>query len=55
MNRTQPAPRPLDAVEAAPSNHLAYHALATVLFYRRELQAFRNAADRTVALNPMDG
>jgi serine/threonine protein kinase len=43
------------AVEAAPSNHLAYHALATVLFYRRELQAFRNAADRAVALNPMDG
>jgi serine/threonine protein kinase/tetratricopeptide (TPR) repeat protein len=43
------------AVEAAPSNHLAYHALATVLFYRRELQAFRNAADRAVGLNPMDG
>jgi serine/threonine protein kinase len=43
------------AVEAAPSNHLAFHALATVLFYRRELQAFRNAADRAVALNPMDG
>jgi serine/threonine protein kinase len=43
------------ATEAAPSNHLAYHALATVLFYRRELQAFRNAADRAVALNPMDG
>jgi adenylate cyclase len=43
------------ADEAAPSNHLAYHALATVLFYRRELQAFRNAADRAVALNPMDG
>ena len=43
------------AAEAAPSNHLAYHALATVLFYRRELQAFRNAAERSVALNPMDG
>jgi serine/threonine protein kinase/tetratricopeptide (TPR) repeat protein len=43
------------AVEAAPSNHLAYHALATVLFYLREFQAFRNAADRAVALNPMDG
>jgi adenylate cyclase len=42
-------------VEAAPSNHLAYHALATVLFYLREFQAFRNAADRAVALNPMDG
>jgi TolB-like protein len=43
------------AVEEAPSNHLAYHALATVLYYRREFQAFRNASDRAVALNPMDG
>lgn len=43
------------AVETGPSNHRAYHALATVLFYRRELQAFRNAADRAIALNPMDG
>jgi len=43
------------AVEAAPSSHLAYHALATVLYYRRELQAFRNAAERAIALNPMDG
>jgi serine/threonine protein kinase len=57
--KPDPLPRALAAarraVEAAPSNHLAYHALATVLFYRRELQAFRNAADRAVALNPMDG
>jgi serine/threonine protein kinase/tetratricopeptide (TPR) repeat protein len=57
--KPDPLPRALAAarraVEAAPSNHLAYHALATVLFYRRELQAFRNAADRSVALNPMDG
>jgi serine/threonine protein kinase/tetratricopeptide (TPR) repeat protein len=43
------------AVVAAPSNHLAYHALAQALFFRRELPAFRNAADRAVALNPMDG
>ena len=43
------------AVEAAPSNHLAYHALAATLFFRRELPAFRNAAERAVALNPMDG
>jgi tetratricopeptide (TPR) repeat protein len=43
------------AVEAAPSSHLAYHALATVLYYRREFQAFRNAAERAVTLNPMDG
>ena len=43
------------AVEAAPSNHLAHHALATALFFRRELVAFRNAAERTIALNAMDG
>jgi TolB-like protein/tRNA A-37 threonylcarbamoyl transferase component Bud32/tetratricopeptide (TPR) repeat protein len=43
------------AVEAAPSNHLAYHALASAQFFRRELQAFRNSAERAVALNPMDG
>ena len=43
------------AVEAAPANHLGYHALATALFFRRERVAFRNAAERTVALNAMDG
>jgi adenylate cyclase len=43
------------AVEAAPSNHLAYHALAATLFFQRELPAFRNAAERAIALNPMDG
>jgi adenylate cyclase len=43
------------AVEAAPSNHLAYHALASAQFFRRELQAFRHSAERAVALNPMDG
>lgn len=43
------------AVEAAPSNHLAYHALASALFFRRETEAFRIAAERAVALNPMDG
>ena len=43
------------AVEIAPSNHLAYHALATALFLRRELSAFRSAAERAIALNPMDG
>ena len=43
------------AVDAAPSNHLAYHALAAALFFRREHAAFRNAAERAVALNPMDG
>lgn len=43
------------AVEAAPSNHLAYHALASAQFFRRELQAFGNSAEKAVALNPMDG
>jgi adenylate cyclase len=42
------------AVAAAPSNHVAYHALANAFFFRRELQAFRSAAERAIALNPMD-
>ena len=43
------------AVEASPSNHLAHYALASALFFRREMVAFRNAAERTIALNAMDG
>ena len=43
------------AVEAAPSNHLAYHALASAQFFRREIPAFRNSAERAIALNSMDG
>ena len=43
------------AVEAAPSNHLAYFSLAQALFFQKEFQSFRNAAERAVALNPMDG
>jgi TolB-like protein/tetratricopeptide (TPR) repeat protein len=43
------------AIEAAPSNHLAYHALASAQFCRGEFQAFRNSAERAIALNPMDG
>jgi TolB-like protein len=43
------------AVEAAPSNHLAHHALATVHFFRRDLPAFRIAAHRAIELNPLDG
>jgi TolB-like protein/Flp pilus assembly protein TadD len=43
------------AVDTAPSNHLAHHALASVLFFRRETQAFRSAAQRAIELNPMDG
>ncbi len=43
------------AVEAASTNALAYHALARVLFFKRNLPAFRSAAERAIALNPMDG
>jgi TolB-like protein/tRNA A-37 threonylcarbamoyl transferase component Bud32 len=57
--RPDPLGRALDAarraVAAGPANNLAYHMLAQALFFRRELQAFRGAADRAVALNPMDG
>ena len=43
------------AVEFAPSNHLSYSTLAQALFFRKEFQGFRNAAERSVALNSMDG
>ncbi|HUJ39332.1 MAG TPA: protein kinase, partial [Candidatus Acidoferrales bacterium] len=43
------------AVEAGPSNHLAYYSLAQVLYFQKEFQSFRDAAERAVALNPMDG
>ena len=43
------------AVEAAPSSHLAYFALAQALFFHKEIQSFRNAVERAVVLNPMDG
>ena len=43
------------ATEAAPSNPTAHCALATALFFRKEFQAFRIAAERPIALNPMDG
>jgi tetratricopeptide (TPR) repeat protein len=43
------------AIELAPSNHYAYHALASALFFRKERQACRSAAERAITLNPMDG
>ena len=43
------------AVDEAPSNHLSWFGLAQALFFKKELQSFRNAAERVVALNPMDG
>ncbi|HSF18899.1 MAG TPA: protein kinase [Vicinamibacteria bacterium] len=43
------------AAEAAPSSHFSYLALAQAHYFRKEFEAFRNAAERAVALNPMDG
>ena len=43
------------AADAAPSNALAHNALARAPFFAAEFQAFRTAAERTIALNPMDG
>jgi tetratricopeptide (TPR) repeat protein len=43
------------AVDAAPTNHLAHAALASALFFHREIGAFRVAAERSLALNSMDG
>jgi len=43
------------AVDAAPSNHLAYFALASTLFFRKDKLAFRVAAERCLELNPLDG
>ena len=43
------------AVELDPSGHRGYHALALAHFYRKEIPAFRTAADRAIALNPLDG
>ena len=43
------------AVEATPSNALAYFSLAQALFFQKEFESFRNAAERAVDLNPMDG
>jgi TolB-like protein len=43
------------AVDVAPSNNLSYWALALALFLRRDVPAFRIAAERAIELNPMDG
>ena len=43
------------ATDAAPSNSLAQTALAKTLFFRKEFQAFRIAAEQAISLNPMDG
>jgi TolB-like protein/Tfp pilus assembly protein PilF/tRNA A-37 threonylcarbamoyl transferase component Bud32 len=43
------------AVDIAPSNHLAQQALAVVLFFRKETASCLSAAERAIALNPLDG
>jgi adenylate cyclase len=43
------------AVEVAPANHFAHFGLAQAFFFHKEYQSFRNAAERAVALNSMDG
>jgi serine/threonine protein kinase len=43
------------AEEAGPLNHLAHSAKAVTLFFLKEKLAFRVAAERAIALNPLDG
>ena len=43
------------AVSIAHANHFAWLALAQALFFRKEFDAFRDAAERAITLNPMDG
>ncbi|MDL2718906.1 MAG: protein kinase [Acidobacteriota bacterium] len=43
------------AVDLAPSSHLAHQALAVVLFFRKEPAGSKSAAERAIALNPLDG
>ena len=43
------------AVASDASDHKALYALALAHIGRKEIPAFRNAADRALALNPMDG
>jgi len=58
-----PRPGPLEralatarrAVDLAPSNHLVHQALAVVLFFRKETAGCLSAAERALALNPLDG
>ncbi len=43
------------ATDAAPSSSFAQSALAKALFFRKEFQAFRSAAEQAISLNPLDG
>ena len=58
-----PRPRSLDraleaarrAVDLAPANHVAQQALAVALFFRKDRAGCLAAAERAMALNPLDG
>jgi TolB-like protein/cytochrome c-type biogenesis protein CcmH/NrfG len=43
------------SIELAPTNYIGYCALAQAQFFLKDFQSFRNAAQRAVTLNPMDG
>ena len=43
------------AVALGPSNHLAYFSLGQALWSQKDYDSFRDAAERAVLLNPMDG
>ena len=43
------------AVDLAPANHVAQQALAVVLFFRKDRAGCLAAAERAMALNPLDG
>jgi TolB-like protein len=45
----------LRAADTAPSSHLSHFALAQAHYFRKEFEAFRNAAEGAIALNPRDG
>ena len=57
-----PRPDPLEramaaaqrAVDLAPTHALGYYALAFTYFFRKEIASFRAAAERALALNPLD-
>jgi TolB-like protein/tetratricopeptide (TPR) repeat protein/predicted Ser/Thr protein kinase len=43
------------ALALNPASQIAYYSLAETRFFQKDFQAFRQAAERAVALNPLDG
>ncbi len=43
------------ALALDPANQLGFYSLAGTCFFQKDYEAFRHAAERAVALNPMDG